>query len=99
MAENKLYYCNVWHIAHDTHGSTHQIKTHRGWQFVNYNNTKIGISKLPIKPLIRNFDDVCIYYVFKWHNSHPCPAIGYFVKKKQQPTTTLKQFYTQFKSY
>jgi hypothetical protein len=98
MQTIQLYYCNVWQRVWDTHGKIYEIKEHRGWKFVNYNNTKVGINQLPNKPLIRDFDDVCTLYIFAWHTIFPCPAIGYYVAKKSNPKLTKTEYYTRFKN-
>jgi hypothetical protein len=84
----------VW----DTYGKEYPIKEHQGWKFVNIGNSKVGINKLPQRVLIRNFDDVVVNYVFGWHSSHPCPAIGYSVYRKVTgKKITLKDYYQQYK--
>jgi hypothetical protein len=80
----KLYYCNVWHCVHDTHGNKYPIKEHRNWKFVNFGKVKVGVSSLPIKMLINSFDDFMVYYIFYLHNKFPCIAMAYYVFIKQK---------------
>jgi hypothetical protein len=84
----------VWHRVWDTYGKEYAIKVHQGWKFINIGNSKVGINKLPQRVLIRNFDYVVVNYVFGWHRSHPCPAIGYSVYRKvSKKKIGLKDFY------
>jgi len=100
MQNNTIYYDNVWHRVWNTHGKEYVIKEHQGWKFINVADKKIGISKLPIRTQINNFDDVVVNYVFGWHRTHPCPAIGYSVYRKVTgKKITLKEYFKQFKSY
>jgi len=98
MLQNTIYYDNVWHRVWDTHGKEYAIKEHQGWKFINVGDKKLGVSKLPIKPLIRNFDDVVVNYVCGgWHRSFPCPAIGYSVYRKVTgKKISLKYYYKQY---
>jgi len=82
MQNNTIYYDNVWHRVWNTHGKEYVIKEHQGWKFIIVGNTKIGINKLPQRVQIKDFDDVVVNYVFGWHRTHPCPAIGYLVYRK-----------------
>ena len=75
-----LFYDNVCNVVFDTHGEMYPIKEHRNWKFVNIGDKKIGISKLPLKMKIFNFDDFVFHYVFG--EMLPCNAMGYYVLRK-----------------
>ncbi|MCX6208342.1 MAG: hypothetical protein NTZ59_02275 [Bacteroidetes bacterium] len=94
MLNNIIYYDNVWQRVWDTHGKEYTIKEHQGWRFINLGSNKIGINKLPQRVQIKDFDDVVVNYVFGWHRTHPCPAIGYSVYRKVTgKKITLKDYY------
>ncbi len=83
MQETKLYYDNVVNVVFDNYGKEYEVKEAKGnWRYINKDNKKISVSTLEEKPLIRNFDDVVVHYVFGWHRELPCPAIGYGVYRK-----------------
>lgn len=98
MLNNTIYYDNVWNVVFDTHWNEYPIKVHRDWKFINIDNKKLGISKLPIRIRIRDFDDVVTNYVCCWHTSFPCCAIGYMVKRKVTgKKITLKDYYNEYR--
>lgn len=83
-----IYYCPVWQVCWTPHGKEYTIKTHRGWKYINYNNTKLGLAKIPTKLRIRDFEDFIFCYIFcNWHRNYPCVAMELFINKK------LKQKY------
>ena len=92
MTNNILYYDFVWHRVFDAHGRIYEIKKHNGWQYVDVGKDKIGIKKLQHKLLIRDFEDVCVYYRFWFNTSHPCPAIDFYVLKKDNKSLTIPQY-------
>ena len=97
MLENTIYYDNVWNVVFDTYGKEYPIKDVSGWKCINIDNKKLGVSKLPIRVRIKNFDDVVVNYVFGWHRTHPCPAIGYSVYRKVTgKKISLKDYYQQY---
>lgn len=94
MLINTIYYDNVWQRVWDTYGKEYIIKEHSGWKFINAGDKKIGISKLPTRVQIKDFDDVVVNYVFGWHREFPCPAIGYFVYRKvSNKKITMKEYF------
>jgi hypothetical protein len=97
---HQIFYCNVGEVCWDTYGNIYPIKTGGNWKHVNVNNTKIGVSKLPIKMKVFDFDDVVFAYIFGGlHSSHPCPAIGYYVYKKvSKKTLTMIEYFKQNKA-
>ena len=55
-----------------------EIKEHRGWKYVNYNGTKIGLSKIPMMAVIK--DDYVGDYIFGGgFLDYPCPAMDYWI--------------------
>jgi hypothetical protein len=56
-----IFYDFVGNVVFDTYGKTYQVKESKGWKFVNVGKSKISVSKLQKKFLIRNFDDF-----YKW---------------------------------
>jgi hypothetical protein len=95
MNNTQLYYDDVSNIVFDANGKEYEIKTYNRCKQVNVSNRKIAVSKLPIKPLIRNVDDVYHKYIFcGWHQQYPCIAIDYLVYMKHiRKKITFKQFY------
>ena len=76
----EIFYCNVGNVCWDTYGNVYQIKTGGNWKHINVGNKKIGVSALPVKIKIFNFDDFLYWYVFGGLCiSHPCIAMGYYV--------------------
>lgn len=71
--------CNrVW----DTHEKVYEIKEHRNWKFVNVGDKKIGVSSLPVKFKIFDFDDFKFLYWSYLVQKYPCVAMDYFVYQK-----------------
>jgi hypothetical protein len=94
MLKNTIYYDNVWNVAFDTHGREYAIKVHRDWKFINIGDKKVGVSKLPIRTQIKDFDDVIANYTCHWHRTSPCPAIAYSVYRKvTNKKISLKDYY------
>lgn len=92
MSSIKLYYDYVWHRVFDAHGRIYNIKEHNRWLYVDVGKDKFGIKNLERKLLIRDFDDVCVYYRFWLNTSHPCPAVSFYVLKKDNKSLTLSDF-------
>jgi hypothetical protein len=82
MRNNQLFYDNISNQVHDANGKVYEIKEYNRSKCVNYNNTRIALSKIHIKPFIKDFDSVVSRYILEWHLTHPCPAIGYYVYLK-----------------
>ena len=79
----KLFYCNVGKCVYDTHGKVYEIKEHRNWKFVNFDNKKIGVSSLPVKLKLFNFDDFQFNYIFGGlFNQFPCIAMEYLIYRR-----------------
>jgi hypothetical protein len=96
MLQNTIYYDNVWNVVFDTYGREYPIKDVSGWKCINIDNKKVGVSKLPIRTQIKDFDDVVVNYVFGWHRTHPCPAIGYSVYRKvTNERISMKDYYSK----
>jgi hypothetical protein len=97
METTKLFYDNVSNIVFDANGKEYPIKEYNRSKCVNVGDKRIALSKLEQKPLIRDFDDVVFNYVFAWHSTYPCPAIGYFVYRKvKKNKITLKDYKLKF---
>lgn len=97
MDKIQLYYDNVSNEVFDANGRKYPIKDYNRSKQVNIGNKKVSISKLPIKPFIRNFDDVCVRYILCWHITYPCFAIDYFVYRKETNIKiSLQEFKKQF---
>jgi hypothetical protein len=95
MDNTQLYYDDVVNVVFDNYGKTHDVKEAKGnWKYINLDNSKVSISKLPTKPLIRNFDDVYYRYVFcGWHQKYPCVVIDYLVfMKHNRKKLNYKQY-------
>jgi hypothetical protein len=82
MVTTKLYYDAVSNLVFDANGKLYPIKEYNRSKCVNVNDTRIALSKIEKKILIRDFDDVVFNYVFDWHSTYPCPAIGFYVYRK-----------------
>jgi hypothetical protein len=74
-------------LQHDTprgivttpRGVVLQIKEHNGWNYVNYNGAKIGLSKIPVlQPEIKSEDPILDYVLKGLYVTHPCAAMEYF---------------------
>jgi hypothetical protein len=79
----QIFYCKVGKVCYDASGNIYHVKTSNRWEHINIGNKKIGISTLPVKLKIFNFDDFVFAYVFGGLcQTHPCPAMGYFVQQK-----------------
>ena len=97
MTTTKLFYDNVSNIVFDANCKTYPIKEYNRSKCVNVDNKRIAISKLELKTLIRDFNDVIYNYCFNWVGSYDCPAIGYFVYRKvKNSRITLKDYKQQF---
>lgn len=95
-----FYYDDVVNVVFDNYGNEYTVKEAKGnWKFFNYSNKKISVSSLQNKPLIRDFNDVMAHYIFCWHRSYPCRAIGYYVYIKQtKRKITLDQYFKENKA-
>ena len=94
-----IFYCNVCNSVFDTHGKTYDVKEHRNWKFVNFNNKKIGLSSLPIKMKIFDFDDFVFAYIFGGlFTSAPCFAMDYLVYRKVTGKRLTPQQYKIFQN-
>jgi len=59
-------------------GEELEIKEHKQWKYVNYNGTKIGLSKIPTIAVIK--DDYVGDYIFGGtFLEYPCPAMDYWI--------------------
>lgn len=95
MDNTQLYYDDVVNVVFDNYGKTHEVKEAKGnWKYINIDNKKLSISKLPTKPLIRNMDDITFRYIFcGWHIKYPCVAIDYLVYMKHlRKKISFKQY-------
>lgn len=82
MQKEQIYYCEMGNCGWSTHRQFAVVER-KNWKYIVVDGKQIGISNLPKRVLIRNFDDVVYNYVFGgWCLSHPCPAIGYYVYLK-----------------
>jgi hypothetical protein len=97
MKEEQIYYDEMGNYGWSTH-KQYPVVERKNWKYIVVDGKQIGVSKLPIKPLIRNFDDVVVNYVCGgWHRTHPCPAIGYSVYRKVTgKKISLKDYYKQY---
>jgi hypothetical protein len=72
---NELTYDATRKKVTTTRGAELEIKEHRGWKYVNYKGTKIGLSSIPEK-----HDDFLLDYVFSLQFiTQPCPVINYLI--------------------
>jgi len=94
----QIFYCNVCNRVWDAHGKIYEIKEHRNWKFVNVGNKKIGVSTLPTKVKIFDFDDFVFWYVFGGLcQSKPCPAMAYYVYLKMSfKAMSINEYKTKF---
>ena len=97
MNNTQLYYDDVSNEVFDAYGKTYPIKEYNRCKQVNIDNKRVSVSKLPIKPLIRNFDDVMFRYIFCWwHRDYPCVAIDYLMHLKKN---NRKISFTEYLKY
>lgn len=97
MTNEKIYYCNVGKYGWSTH-KQYEVKTRKNWNYIVVNGKQIGVSTLEPKIRIRDFDDVVFNYVFNWHDTFDCPAIGYFVYRKvKKSKITINDYKNKFK--
>jgi hypothetical protein len=82
MSTHQIFYDSVSNQVHDANGKVYEIKEYNRSKCVNYNNTRIALSKIPVKPFIKDFDSVISRYILEWHLTHPCPAIAYYIYLK-----------------
>lgn len=96
MNNEQIFYCEVCNCGWSTHKEYH-IQERKNWKYIVVNGKQIGISTLPKKILIRNFEDVVFMYIFKgWHSLFPCPAIGYYVQRITSKTPLkLKEYFAK----
>jgi len=94
-----IFYDNVCNSVFDTHGKIYEIKEHRNWKYININNIKVGINKLPIKMKIFSFDDFKFNYIFGGlFKTHPCIAMEYYIYRKiSNKYITFEDYYKKFK--
>ena len=99
MDKIHIFYDNVVNVVYDNYGKEYEVKEGKGnWRYINKDNTKISVSTLPHKTLIRDFGDVSVHYILEWHRTHPCFAIGYFVlRKESKKKISLQEYYKQYK--
>ena len=102
-ALSQIFYCNVADKCWDCYGRVYDIKVGRKgtkseWRHINVNNSKIGIDKLPVKVKIFDFDDFVFYYAFtNLCQTHPCPAMGFYVYRKMAgKSISLVNYFNQF---
>lgn len=94
---SEIYYCNVGNVCYDTYGKIYEIKSGGNWKHINVNGKKIGVSTLPIKMKIFNFDDFTFLYWSYLFQSFPCPAMGYYVYLKMSGRSiSLKKYFNEF---
>jgi phage pi2 protein 07 len=78
---------NLYELKHDTtrgivittRGEELPIKEHNGWRYVNYQGTKVGVSKLAVKHYTNNNDPVDDYIFNGGFTTYPCPAMDYWI--------------------
>lgn len=80
----------------NTRGEQLKVKQHRGWKYINYNGTKIGLAKIPIQQPAS--DDPVFYYVFNGGSvTHPCPAMDYWIMRwRMKRKISIQQFKQQY---
>ena len=79
----QIFYCTVGSVCWDAYGNIYPIKTGGNWKHINVYGRKVGISTLPVKVKIFDFDDFVFWYVFGGLcQKLPCPAMGYYVYQK-----------------
>lgn len=91
---NQLIHDTTRQMVHTTRGEQLPIKVHRGWQYVNFNGSKIGLNKIAKK----EDEDFVHNYIFNYgHSKHPCHAINYLIMRHRMgvkiSTTQYKQQY------
>lgn len=92
----QLFYDDVSNIVFDAHGKEYEVKTYNRCKQVNVENKKVSVSKLPVKPFIRNFDDVMFRYIFcNWHIDYPCRVIDYLIFMKNKGKKISFETYKQ----
>ena len=79
-----------------TRGVELPIKHHRGWQYVNYNGRKIGLSQ--IKSINTPEYDFAFDYIFNGlFLTHPCPAISYLIYRHRLGNKiSVAEYYRKF---
>jgi hypothetical protein len=94
MINEHIYYCEVGDCGWSTH-KEYPIHIRKNWKYIVVNGQQIGVSTLPKKLLIRNFEDVVFMYIFKgWYSLFPCPAIEYYIMRKTNKTNlSLKEYF------
>ena len=93
-----LTYNTTRQIVTTTRGQVLAIKEHRGWQYVNYQGRKVGLSTLPTANDTPKPYDIFINYVASGlYITHPCKAVEYWLyryrlHKKITPTQYQQKF-------
>jgi hypothetical protein len=95
MNLQELIYDTTRQIVTTTRGVKVPIKEHRGWRYINYEGSKIGLNKLPIKPT--NCDPVFDYWFGGGFQNYPCTAMDYWIyRHRLLNRITTKQYAEKF---
>lgn len=72
------------------------IKEHRGWKYINYCGTKIGLARISV--LQPPDDDPVFDYVFGGGSvEYPCPAMDYWIMRwRMKRKITTEQYKRKF---
>ncbi len=96
MSYKKIYYCNVHECAFDLHGKIYPIlKRGENSRYINVGDKQVRIDTLEKRLRIFDFSDFIFAYIFGGlFETHPCPAMGYFVfKKTTHKKVSLKEYF------
>lgn len=78
----QIFYCSVGNYGWSTH-KEYPVVERKNWKYIVVDGKQIGVSKLPEKTRIRDFDDFVFVYVFGGLSiSNPCIAMDYYVYRK-----------------
>ena len=95
----EIFYCPVGNCGWSTH-KEYPVIERKNWKYIVVDGKQIGVSKLPEKMRIRNFDDFLFSYVFGgMFRTFPCLAMEYFVYRKMtNKNISIKQYLLFIKS-
>lgn len=92
----QIFYCNVGNCGWTTH-KEYPVVERKNWKYIVVDGKQIGISSLPQKMKIKNFDDFVFAYVFGGlFKSSPCIAMDYYVYQKMTNKRLSVKEYLEF---
>lgn len=94
----QIFYCKVGNCGWSTH-KEYPVVERKNWKYIVVDGKQIGVSKLPEKMLIRNFDDFVFAYVFGGlFRTNPCIAMDYYVYRKMtKKNISIQQYLSSLK--